>query len=54
MNYQVHPSAVIDEGARIGEGSRIWHFVHICAGARLGKDVSIGQNVFRWQQRAHR
>ena len=46
MNYQVHPSAIIDEGARIGEGSRIWHFVHVCGGARIGKGVSLGQNVF--------
>jgi len=46
MSYQVHPSAIIDEGAQIGEGSRIWHFVHVCAGARIGKCVSMGQNVF--------
>ncbi|MCJ0764323.1 acyltransferase [Variovorax terrae] len=46
MSYSVHPSAIIDEGARIGEGSRIWHFVHVCAGARIGKEVSLGQNVF--------
>ncbi|WP_130357980.1 acyltransferase [Pigmentiphaga kullae] len=45
-NYTVHPTAVIDEGARIGEGSRIWHFVHICGGAQIGKNVSLGQNVF--------
>ncbi len=46
MNYQVHPSAIIDEGAEIGEGSRVWHFVHVCGGARIGKYVSLGQNVF--------
>ena len=46
MNYQVHSSAIIDEGAQIGEGSRVWHFVHVCAGARIGKNVSLGQNVF--------
>jgi UDP-2-acetamido-3-amino-2,3-dideoxy-glucuronate N-acetyltransferase len=46
MSYSVHPSAIIDAGAQIGEGSRIWHFVHICAGARIGKGVSLGQNVF--------
>lgn len=46
MNYQVHPSAIVDDGAVIGEGSRIWHFVHICGEARIGKDVSLGQNVF--------
>ena len=46
MNYQVHPSAIIDPGAQIGDGSRVWHFVHVCGGARIGKGVSIGQNVF--------
>jgi UDP-2-acetamido-3-amino-2,3-dideoxy-glucuronate N-acetyltransferase len=46
MGYQVHPSAIIDEGAQIGDGSRIWHFVHVCGGARIGKSVSLGQNVF--------
>lgn len=42
----IHPSAIVDEGAQIGEGSRIWHFVHVCGGARIGKGVSLGQNVF--------
>jgi UDP-2-acetamido-3-amino-2,3-dideoxy-glucuronate N-acetyltransferase len=46
MSYTVHPSAIVDEGAQIGDGSRIWHFVHVCAGARIGKGVSLGQNVF--------
>ncbi len=46
MNYQVHPSAIVDEGAQIGDGSRVWHFVHVCGGARIGKGVSLGQNVF--------
>lgn len=46
MNYSVHPSAIVDEGAQIGEGSRIWHFVHVCGGAKIGKGVSLGQNVF--------
>ena len=46
MDYYQHPSAIVDEGARIGAGSRIWHFVHVCGGARIGKDVSLGQNVF--------
>lgn len=45
-NYQVHPSAIVDEGAQIGEGSRVWHFVHVCGGAQIGKSVSLGQNVF--------
>lgn len=46
MSYTAHPSAIIDAGAQIGEGSRIWHWVHICAGARIGERCSFGQNVF--------
>src|SRR5690606_2629207 len=46
MNYYQDPTAVVDNGAQIGEGSRIWHFVHICGGAQIGRNVSIGQNVF--------
>lgn len=46
MNYTVHPSAIVDEGAHIGAGSRIWHFVHVCAGAYIGEHCSLGQNVF--------
>jgi UDP-2-acetamido-3-amino-2,3-dideoxy-glucuronate N-acetyltransferase len=46
MDYFRHESAFVDEGATIGPGSRIWHFVHVCAGARVGRDVVLGQNVF--------
>ena len=46
MTITVHPSAIVDHGAQIGDGSRIWHFVHVCAGARIGRNVSLGQNVF--------
>jgi UDP-2-acetamido-3-amino-2,3-dideoxy-glucuronate N-acetyltransferase len=46
MNYTVHPSAIVDDGAQIGDGSRVWHFVHVCGGARIGAGVSLGQNVF--------
>jgi UDP-2-acetamido-3-amino-2,3-dideoxy-glucuronate N-acetyltransferase len=46
MSFSVHPSAIVDEGAQIGEGSRVWHFVHVCGGAKIGKGVSLGQNVF--------
>ena len=46
VDYQVHDSAVVDEGAVIGEGSRVWHFVHVCSGAVIGKNVSLGQAVF--------
>lgn len=46
MNYKVHDTAIVDEGAQIGEGSRVWHWVHICGGAQIGKNCSFGQNVF--------
>ncbi|MBK8971668.1 MAG: N-acetyltransferase [Hahellaceae bacterium] len=46
INYTLHPTAIVDEGASIGEGTRIWHWVHVCGGAIVGKNVSIGQNVF--------
>ncbi|SDJ10129.1 MULTISPECIES: UDP-2-acetamido-3-amino-2,3-dideoxy-D-glucuronate N-acetyltransferase [Halomonadaceae] len=46
MSVSIHPSAIVDEGAQIGEGSRVWHFVHVCGGARIGKNVSMGQGVF--------
>jgi UDP-2-acetamido-3-amino-2,3-dideoxy-glucuronate N-acetyltransferase len=44
-HYQ-HETAIVDPGAEIGAGSRVWHFVHICGGARIGAGVSLGQNVF--------
>ncbi len=46
MGYTAHPTAIIDDGAQIGDGSRIWHWVHICGGAQIGRDCSLGQNVF--------
>ncbi|MCL2590290.1 MAG: UDP-2-acetamido-3-amino-2,3-dideoxy-D-glucuronate N-acetyltransferase [Betaproteobacteria bacterium] len=46
MTAMIHPSAIVDEGAQIGDGSRVWHFVHICAGAKIGRNASLGQNVF--------
>ncbi len=46
MTVQIHPSAIVDQGAQIGDGSCVWHFVHVCPGARIGKGVSLGQNVF--------
>jgi UDP-2-acetamido-3-amino-2,3-dideoxy-glucuronate N-acetyltransferase len=42
----VHPSAYVDEGAVVGDGTRVWHFCHVMAGAILGCDCSLGQNVF--------
>lgn len=46
MSYFKHESAIVDEGAQIGKDSRVWHFVHVCAGAKIGEGVSLGQNVF--------
>lgn len=42
----VHETAIIDAGAFIGAGTRIWHWTHVCAGARIGAECSLGQNVF--------
>jgi UDP-2-acetamido-3-amino-2,3-dideoxy-glucuronate N-acetyltransferase len=43
---RIHPSAIVDEGAELGAGCRVWHFVHISTGARIGRDCSFGQNVY--------
>ena len=45
-NITIHPTAIVDQGAQIGEGSRVWHWVHVCTGAKIGRDVPLGQNVF--------
>ena len=42
----IHPSAIVDAGAQLGEGTRVWHFVHVCAGARIGPGCSLGQGVY--------
>jgi UDP-2-acetamido-3-amino-2,3-dideoxy-glucuronate N-acetyltransferase len=42
----IHPTAIVDEGAVIGDGTRVWHWVHISGGARIGERCSFGQNVF--------
>lgn len=44
-DYFAHESAVIDEGCKIGKGTRIWHFSHIMTGAEIGENCNIGQNV---------
>lgn len=46
MSITIHPSAIVDEGAQIGDGSRVWHWVHISSGAKIGRDCSFGQNVY--------
>lgn len=44
-SYTVHPSAVIDDGCEIGEGTKIWHFSHIMSNCKIGKNCNLGQNV---------
>jgi UDP-2-acetamido-3-amino-2,3-dideoxy-glucuronate N-acetyltransferase len=44
-SLKIHPTAIVDEGAIIGEGTAIWHFSHICTGTVIGKGCSLGQNV---------
>lgn len=46
MNWWKHPSAIVDDGAVLGDGTRVWHFAHVCAGAVIGAGCSLGQNVF--------
>lgn len=44
-DYFVHESSFVDEGAEIGNGTKVWHFSHILSGARIGRNCSFGQNV---------
>jgi UDP-2-acetamido-3-amino-2,3-dideoxy-glucuronate N-acetyltransferase len=44
--YWTHETAIVDAGAQIGAGTRVWHWVHVCAGARIGANCVLGQNVF--------
>src|SRR5687767_8844862 len=46
MSAFVHPTAIVDEGAEIGAGTKVWHWVHISGGARIGENCAFGQNVF--------
>ncbi|OGQ21947.1 MAG: serine acetyltransferase [Deltaproteobacteria bacterium RBG_16_71_12] len=46
MATTIHETAIVDEGATLGEGCRVWHWVHISAGARIGAGCSFGQGVF--------
>lgn len=46
MSVSVHETAIVDKGAKIGDGTRVWHWCHICSGSNIGKDCSLGQNVF--------
>jgi UDP-2-acetamido-3-amino-2,3-dideoxy-glucuronate N-acetyltransferase len=46
MSGVIHASAIVDDGAQLGPGTRVWHFVHVSAGARVGRDCSLGQGVY--------
>ena len=46
MSSFVHPTAVVDDDVELGEGTKVWHFVHVSEGARIGEDCSLGQNCF--------
>lgn len=46
MSYTAHDTAIIDTGAQIGSNTRIWHWVHVSGGARIGQSCSLGQNVY--------
>lgn len=45
-NYSKHETAIVDDGATIGEGTKVWHWTHICSEAVIGQHCSLGQNVF--------
>lgn len=46
MQATIHPTAIVDKGAQIGEGTRVWHWVHVSGGARIGAGCSLGQGVY--------
>ena len=46
MTVTIHPTAIVDDGAQIGENTRVWHWVHVCGKAKIGDGCSLGQNVF--------
>ena len=46
LKYKIHETAIVDEGATIGSNCSIWHWSHICKGAKIGSNCSLGQNVF--------
>jgi UDP-2-acetamido-3-amino-2,3-dideoxy-glucuronate N-acetyltransferase len=46
MAAWIHETAIVDDGARLGDKTRVWHWVHVCGGATIGESCSLGQNVF--------
>ena len=45
-NFFTHPSAVVEEDVKIGDGTSVWHHAHIRTGAQIGKDCVVGKNVY--------
>lgn len=46
MQAEIHPTAIVDDGAKIGANTRVWHWAHVCGGAQIGEHCSLGQNVY--------
>ena len=46
MNLQIHETVIVEPGADIGEGTKIWHWSHVCGGAKIGANSSLGQNTY--------
>jgi UDP-2-acetamido-3-amino-2,3-dideoxy-glucuronate N-acetyltransferase len=46
VGVTIHPSAIVDDGAQLGDGTRVWHFTHVSPGARIGEHCSLGQGVY--------
>lgn len=46
MGYWKHESAIVDDGATLGEGTRVWHFAHVSPGAKIGSGCALGQGVY--------
>ena len=46
MSYYKHPTAVVEEGSHIGEGTKIWHFAHVREKARIGENCVVGRGVY--------
>lgn len=44
--FYVHPTAVVEDGASVGEGTRVWHHAHVRAGATVGRECNLGKNVY--------
>lgn len=48
MSITIHPTAIVDEGAQLGDGTHVWHWVHISSGAKIGERCSFGQKIPGW------